>query len=318
VSQTATKVARMLVYLGYDPAIAPLLPSGAATMTERLLLATGGMRQWMVDLYRRRGYRRVLDRISEALARGLVARVGLRKRFVDDEVRAAIELGATQVLVVGAGFDTLCMRLAAEFPRVRFFEIDHPATHASKRAGVLAIEGERPNLVLLGADLGQTRLEDVLRATEQWDPRASTVAVAEGVLMYLEREAVERFFTTVRASSGPDSRVVFTYLKYDRQGKAELGRFSSLTHAALAMLGETMHWCVESEAKLRDFLGELGFEYEPDPERFDLGVRYLQPAGLEASGEAKLVSFMAVAHVDSTRSAEAEAAARRDTHRSRG
>jgi methyltransferase (TIGR00027 family) len=298
VSQTAIKVARMLVYLGYDPQIAPLLPSGAAVMTERLLLATGGMRPWMIDLYRRPGYRRVLDRFSEATARGMVARVGLRKRFVDDEVRAAIELGAAQVLVVGAGFDTLCMRLAAEFPRVRLFEIDHPATHASKRAGVQALGGERQNLILVGADLGQTRLEDVLRATEQWDPRARTVAVAEGVLMYLERDAVERFFTAVRTCTGAESRVVFTYLKCDRQGRADLGRFGSLTRAALALLGETMHWCVESEAALCDFLGRLGFEYEPAPERFDLGVRYLRPAGLLASGEAKLVSYMAVAQVN--------------------
>ncbi len=301
VSHTATKLARVLVYLGRDPKIAPLLPERAAMMTERLLLATGGMQQWMIDLYDRRSFHRVLNRVSEAMAKGMAARMGLRKRFVDDEVRAAIHLGFAQVLVVGAGFDTLCMRLAAEFPSVSLFEIDHPATHASKRAGVEAIGGARPNLVLLEADLGHTGLKDVLRVTEQWDPRVRTVVVAEGVLMYLQRTAVERFFTDVRVSTGRESRVVFTYMKCDRKGRADVGRIGWLTRTTLAWLGEALQWCVASEAELHDVLGALGFEYSPDPERFDLGARYLQPAGLERPGEAKPFEFMAVASTSGLR-----------------
>lgn len=300
VSRTAVKLARVLVYLGHDPQIAPLLPDGAAMMTERLLLATGGMKQWMIDLYDRRGFRRVLDRSSEVFAQGMIARMGLRKRFIDDEVRAAVQHGCTQVLVVGAGFDTLCVRLAAEFPSVGFFEIDHPATQASKQAGVEAIGGARPNLSSIAVDLGQTTLKDVLWASEQWDPQASTIVVAEGVLMYLERAAVERFFTDVRASTGAQSQVVFTYLECDRAGRAEVGRFGWMTRAALRMMGEAMKWCVADEAGLRDFLGELGFAYEPNAERFDLGVRYLQPAGLEAAGWAKPFEFMAVARSQSS------------------
>lgn len=295
VSLTATKLARVLVYLGYDPNIGPLLPEGAAATTERLLLATGGLRQWMVDLYARRGFHRALDRVADMFAKGVVVRMGLRKRFVDDEVRAAIQHGAKQVLVIGAGFDTLCVRLSAEFSSVNLFEIDHPATHASKLAGVEAIGGARANLTFVGADLGQARLCDVLRATERWEPQAPTVVVAEGVLMYLDRAAVERFFSDVRACTGPGSRVVFSYLKCDRKGRAALGRLSWMTRAALSSSGEALAWCVESEANLREFLATMGFEYAPEPERFDLGVRYLQAAGLEAVGEAEPFEFMAVA-----------------------
>jgi methyltransferase (TIGR00027 family) len=295
VSVTAIKLARVQAYLGHDPEVAPLLAPGAAETTERLLLATGAMRPWMVRLYGRRGFHRMIDGMSNMFARGVSTRMGMRKRFVDDEVRSAIDRGAVQVLVVGAGFDTLCVRLAAEFPGVRWFEIDHPATHASKRAGVEAIGSARPNLILLAADLGQTDLEDVLRTTEDWDPRAPTVVVAEGVLMYLDRTAVERFFTVVRASTGAGSQVVFTWLECDAEGRANLGRFGWMTRGALQLMGESMQWCVAGEADLRAFLAALGFEYEPNPARFDLGIRYLQPAGLEAPGEAQPFEFMAVA-----------------------
>ena len=295
VSHTALEVARALVYLGREPTIAPLLPRHAASMTEGLLLATGNLQPWMIDLYNRRGVHAVLELICDAFAKGMIERVGLRKRFVDDEVREAIEQGFEQVLVVGAGFDTLCVRLAAEFPSVTFFEIDHPATQASKRAGIEAIRSARANLVLHGADLGRSSLGDVLRATRRWDPQASTIVIAEGVLMYLERAAVERFFQDVRASTSAESRVVFTYVMCDRSGRAALGRASWLTRGLLAILGEPIRWCVSSEAALRDFLGELGFEYEPDPERFDLGIRYLQPVGLELPGEVTPIEFMALA-----------------------
>lgn len=56
---------------------------------------------------------------------------------MDDEVRAALAAGAIHVLVVGAGYDTLALRLAAAHPEVLFVEVDRPATLGKKRAGAL-------------------------------------------------------------------------------------------------------------------------------------------------------------------------------------
>ena len=56
-----------------------------------------------------------------------------RKRFVEDEVRAALAEGLEQAVVLGAGYDPLALLLRPEFPNVRFFELDHPATQAVKR-----------------------------------------------------------------------------------------------------------------------------------------------------------------------------------------
>lgn len=51
-----------------------------------------------------------------------------RKAFCERQVREGIGAGASQVLVLGAGYDTMGWRLAPEFSGVSFFEIDHPAT----------------------------------------------------------------------------------------------------------------------------------------------------------------------------------------------
>ena len=65
---------------------------------------------------------------------------GYRKIFVQAQVEAAIEHGRRQVVFTGAGFDTLCLRLAPQYPNGRFIELDHPATSAAKAKGI-ALEG---------------------------------------------------------------------------------------------------------------------------------------------------------------------------------
>ena len=60
----------------------------------------------------------------------------MRKRWIESRVRAAIADGASQLVVLGAGFDTLGVRLAVERPDFRVVEIDHPATLAVKRSVV--------------------------------------------------------------------------------------------------------------------------------------------------------------------------------------
>ena len=142
---------------------------------------------------------------------GQLVGVALRKRFIEDEVREAIAAGAGQVLVVGAGFDTLGLRLAPELPDVTFVEVDHPATHGVKRNAVEAV-GEVPsNLHLVAADLRQEALGKVLDVTETWSSDASSVVVAEGLLMYLAEIEVVALFDEIRRATGPDSRVVLTY-----------------------------------------------------------------------------------------------------------
>ncbi len=296
-SHTAAKVARIFVFAGRHPRYGPLLPSGAAELTEKLLLATGGMTPWVQRFYASPRNRAWLERFAERMGPGQLARMALRKRFMDDEIRAALAAGATQVLVVGAGYDTVCMRLAAEFDDRLFVEIDHPATSASKRAGVESLGAMRPNLRLLAVDLAETTLVEALAPLDQpaWDAEARTIVVAEGLLMYLERGDVVRFFESVHDLTGPGSRVAFTYMKCDAQGRPYAGKVvSGLTRVSLKLIGEALRFCVADERELAELVHPLGWRYEPAPDRFDLGTRYLVPAGLDDRERADVFEFMAV------------------------
>lgn len=281
-SWTALDVARTLVALGYDPRLAPLLPEGAAFATERLLDGLGLLPTWMMALGRSPTVQRLNHRVRNRLGWHPM-HVGLRKRFVDDEVRAALAGGVRQVLVVGAGYDTLALRLAGEYPGRTFVEIDHPATQASKRVGIATIGAERPNLFLLAADLARVPLADALATLRCWDGARASVVAAEGLLMYLPPTAVDAFFNTVHMITGPGSRVVFTWPR-GTGGRRDLGHSSRLLSAVLALIGEPWQWSVPDEATLEALLARSGFYYHPDPARFDPCLRYVEPSGIDHRG----------------------------------
>lgn len=296
-SHTAAKVARMFVFAGRYTRYAPLLPSGAAELAEQLLVTIGVMTPAMQRFYAKPRNRAWLERFAERFGPGQLARMALRKRFMDDEIRAALAAGATQVLVVGAGYDTACMRLAAEFEDRLFVEIDHPATHASKREGVEALGRARANLRLLAADLAETTLVEALSQLDQpaWDAEAPTIVIAEGLLMYLDRSNVTRFFAAVHELTGAGSRVGFSYMKCDAKGRPYAGKWAGgLTRVSLKLIGEALRFCVADERELAELLEPLGWRYRPDVERFDLGARYLAPAGLDDRDRADVFEFMAV------------------------
>jgi methyltransferase (TIGR00027 family) len=187
------------------------LPEGLVELTERLILAAGvfGYGPRMISVNKKPWVVR-LSAYYETKMPGVFEGIGERKIFMNEQVLAAIESGATQVLVVGAGFDTLCLRLAPQFPRVQFFEVDHPATSAAKAKGV-AQEGQPENMTLLAADLNRTPLSVLMKEAELWDTSAQSAVVAEGLFLYLEEEDVLGVFREAAACTGSGTWVAFSH-----------------------------------------------------------------------------------------------------------
>ena len=178
-SHTAFKVASAIVMLGAAEGSDAILPPGLVRATEHLLLESGRLGPRALRFYRSPFVRGLVERFGGGL--GALDGVGLRKAFCEREVRAAISGGASQVLVLGAGYDTLCWRLAPELPEVRFFEVDHPATAAAKARAVDAM-GRPGNMAMIAADLGAQPLTEVLDAEGSWRADTRSVVIAEGLL----------------------------------------------------------------------------------------------------------------------------------------
>ena len=244
-SRTALKVAMNLITLAAKPGMDRFLPQGIVDATERLLVASGaaGARtvrwsrsQRMVSVYE--AFDWMLPGQFEAFAH--------RKAFCERQAREGIDAGATQVLVLGAGYDTMGWRLAPEFSGATFFEIDHPATARLKAQGIDAM-GQRDNLCLIAENLGKRKLADVLKTNESWDQSAQTVIVAEGLVMYLHPEAVRDLFCQCAEITGAGSRIAFSYIPTGTDGRPDAGRWTGLILWLQNVAGEPWTWSIRPE-----------------------------------------------------------------------
>ena len=252
-SRTARKVALNIVTLGTKRGMEKFLPPGIVDATAKLLVESGAVGQGAVHFSRSRmavGIYLAFDWMMP----GQFEAFAHRKAFFERQVRKGIEAGATQVLVLGAGYDTLCWRLAPEFARVNFFEIDRPATARLKAKGIRAM-GLPTNLHLIAEDLEERQLTDVLHADATWDAIAPTVIVAEGLLMYLPPEAVGALFEQCAAATGAGSRIAFTYVGTRSNGQPDAGPWSGLVLWLLRVGGEPFLWSIPT-GELRPFLNE--------------------------------------------------------------
>ena len=201
-----------------------------------------------------------------------------RKAFFEKEVRAAIRDGVVQVLVLGAGYDTLGWRLEPDFPGVRFFELDHPATSAMKTRGLSSLE-ERPNLHLIAGDLGESSLDNLLQSAEAWNRSLPSVITAEGLLMYLSSDSVRGLFQQCAEVCPRGSRMAFSFVGTDEKGRPTAGRASWLFLPMLKLMGEPWLWGSEPGG-LPEMLEPAGWHLAPGEEgqAEKCGVEYLMTA----------------------------------------
>jgi methyltransferase (TIGR00027 family) len=281
-STTALAVAFGQLLDAHDPELAPLIDAEQRALLEACVAAFVPRGPRGLRMLQRPWYRRMMWMVESMTARGIFLHYLMRKRFIEDAVRAAMADGCTQLAVIGAGLDTLATRLAREQPSLRCIEIDHPSTQEVKRAGVA--DGRPDNLALIGLDLRDRPLDEALRTSSVFDGDAQTVFVAEGLLMYLTGEQAAELFRELRSVGGDGSRVVFTFMESSRPDRVRFKGiprwYAPLLDFWLARLGEPMQWAIQREA-LAGWLAPLGWSLLDIGTRESFRALYLKPHGLE-------------------------------------
>jgi methyltransferase (TIGR00027 family) len=254
-STTAKVIAASTLLLASCPADQTLVPAGAAALCRHFLsttwvdrcLSRSASSPWTRWLWRG------LERLTHP---GIMRHYLLRKRWIEAQCRLALQQGVTRVIVMGAGLDTLALRLAPEFPEVAWMEIDHPATQDFKRQGLSQAGLQLPaNLTLLSVDLSTSPLPAALLQ----DTRP-TLVVIEGVLMYLEEADVAALLRDqIRALSTARVRLIFSHMVRWPQGRPGFRPSSWWVDQWLAWRAEPFLWTMAPQA-LAPWLLSLGFE----------------------------------------------------------
>jgi methyltransferase (TIGR00027 family) len=201
-----------------------------------------------------------------------------RTRLIDDLIGAALAAGAEQVVLLGAGYDSRAYRLP-DMTSVRVFEVDHPATQASKfrRIRVLVRPDERAHVRFVPVDLIHDDLAAALRRAG-FAAGMRTVVVWEGVTNYLTGDAVDTTLRQLAELGAGGGRLIFTYV--DRAALDGTGGFSGVEewHAAVRRHGEPWTFGFDPR-ELPGYLSERGMTLTLDLSAREAAARYLEPLG---------------------------------------
>ena len=134
-----------------------------------------------------------------------------RTRFIDDALERGVKNGATQVVILGAGFDTRAYRFRDLLKNCRVIEVDAASTQAYKKRRVQEVLHDLPtNLTYSTMDLVNDDLIDGLRRAK-FVSREKTVYIWEGVCMYLPENSVLKTLGAIALHSAAGSTLVADY-----------------------------------------------------------------------------------------------------------
>jgi len=256
-----------LAALAERPGVGHLVSRDARDLSARFLADKPRFRFWL-DQIKRRSFQRWFERFEAATVPGLALHQALRKLALEEAVIHGLEAGMEQIVILGGGLDSLGARLARRYPEARFLEIDLPAALAYKRE-VLEQSGylsRNHNLIPMDFTRGDFRA--ALEKLSGFHPEEPAFFLCEGVLMHLDRAAVDTLFTDLSALPCPALRMAFTFLEPDADGAPAFRGVSRLFSIWSRWRGPGYAWGI-SARELGAFLARRGFALE---EVADAGV----------------------------------------------
>ncbi len=145
----------------------------------------------------------------------------VRTRFIDELMERAVRSGATQLVILGAGFDTRAHRFRELLKDAVVIELDYGATQEYKKRRVEAALGGAPaNVVYAPIDFTRESLGEVLHRAG-FQPGRKTYYICEGLSMYVPEAGMKETLRTIAAASAPGSALLLEYLN---RGALELLR----------------------------------------------------------------------------------------------
>ncbi len=195
----------------------------------------------------------------------------IRACVTGDEAKSFVASGGTQIVILGAGFDTLALRFREALAGVTVYEVDHPATQEVKRQ---ALETLSPpaNLRLIPVDFEKDDFVKRLREAG-FDPAQRSLVIWVGVSYYLTPGSVEDSFERLSGLLVRDSRVVFDYVLQDVIEGASTNRDALSKSRRVAQLGEPWLFGLRPAA-VNAFLDRFGFVLIRDFEAEELRAHY--------------------------------------------
>lgn len=204
--------------------------------------------------------------------------MAVRTRYIDDALGQALDAGANQVVILGAGFDSRAYRVP-RIERARVFEVDHPATQARKKAVIIRRLGAvPPHVTFVPLDFAARTLDEVMPGLG-YRREARTFFICEGVTHYLSDQDIDAVFRYVgRSAAG--NRMVFTYIHRGMLDGSVTFTGAADTLATVRRAGEPYTFGFDP-VNLPSYLAAHDLVLIEDVDASAYRARYLMPRGRE-------------------------------------
>ena len=237
---------------------------------------------WVVRVMSKSGLLRSLF-VTRLAPKGVYEYVIARTKYIDGVFSDAVEQGFDQMLIFGAGFDSRSIRLLEAGSVAKVFEVDAEATQRAKLGRFKEVGVPMPDTTTYVA-IDFLKDDPVERLLENGFQRGGRcLYILEGLLMYLDADAVDSTFSLMRELSGAGSRVVFDYIYSSvlRNEERYFGERELLKNVSGA--GEPWTFGFE-EGRVGEYLRERGFRIVEECDTETLERRYFTGEDGELKG----------------------------------
>ena len=279
-SDTAKFVLNGIYWVSQHPRLGSEVPGGLSRYTGEMIRCVEWSGKPAGSWFERRMTLWKAGIMQAVSIPGIYLHQMLRKRFIESIARSEVLPSVSQLVVFGAGFDTLSLRVSASHPGLTVIEVDHPATQAAKVEAVERFNMSTGRCLFVESDLEKDGVTGGLERCPDYDPEAPTLFVAEGLTMYLSESRIRELLSYV-AGGSPDSRLLFTYMEETPAGRWDFREQRSLATKWLAFRNERFTWGTTPDG-LRDLIAECGLEVVAHRTPEDMRLEFLDAKNRDA------------------------------------
>ena len=218
---------------------------------------------------------RFFDKIgySEVKGPGVMGFLTVRERHIDEYLKIQLANGLEQLIILGAGLDARAYRFDELKNGIKIFEVDHPASQATKLEKLKQLFGSQPaHVTYVGIDFNTQRLDQRL-SESGYDEHLKTLFIWQGVTQYLTPEAVDSTLAFIAEHSGPGSTVIFDYM-YPTLLDGTIKRGEVANMRSKRWISNEMMTFGIPEGKIIEFLEQRGFTQVQDADAKYLHATY--------------------------------------------
>jgi methyltransferase (TIGR00027 family) len=217
-----------------------------------------------------------MNQIFPGVQNSIITRV----RYFDDGVKKAIEDGFGQLVILGAGYDTRAYRIERMKEKVMVFEVDHPDTQGRKIARITEIFGTLPDhVVYVSIDFEKQDLAQQLKKSG-YSPLKKTLFIMEGLVCYINENAVKATLSCIVNNSGKGSCVLFDYFPESLVDGTCLQEVGKKMRSRAIEYGEPFRFGIR-EGTVTAFLEDQGFTHVHSVNCADLKNTYFRGKNMD-------------------------------------